>query len=143
MTIKRISKACGSPCGTVNLSHLVGGVDLENGKYILSMHDSFDFDTVQDAKAKLKRFTLGKAKANVYLIGLAGAVGIKVESSDNQDFIDLYEAVCDHLDIEHEELPRPKHRLEDLSFVRSLRNDLQVLRRNIASRLRFGRKAPN
>jgi len=143
MKIIRISARCGSPCGAVNLSQLVDGIDLENGKYVLSLRDSVLFADEETANAKHKRFTLGKAKARVHAIGGFTAVGIEVESADIQDFIDLYEAVCLHLGIEHEQLPRPKHRLDDLSFVRGLRNDFRTLRRYLANNLRFSRKVAN
>ena len=134
MKIMRISARCGSPCGTVNLSQLVEDVDLEGGKYVLSLRENVILADEETAKAKRKRFTLGKAKARVHGIGAFTAVGIEVESTDVQDFIDLYDAVCEHLGIEHEQLPRPKYRLDDLSFVRGLRNDFSSLRRYFANR---------
>ncbi len=143
MKIIRISARCGSPCGAVNLSQLVDSIDLENGKYVLSLRDNVGLADEETAKAKHKRFTLGKAKARIHGIGAFTVVGIEVESTDVQDFIDLYEAVCLHLGIEHEQLPRPKYRLDDLSFVRGLRNDLTSLRRYFANNLRFNRKTAN
>jgi hypothetical protein len=89
------------------------------------------------------RFSLGKAKAYVREGAARTFVGIQVESPNVQDFIDLYEAVCTYLEVEHKHLPRPKDRLDDMSFVSGLRNDLQALCRYIASRLRLRGKAAN
>ena len=90
MKIIRISARCGSPCGVVNLSQLVDDIVLENGKYVLSLRDTVGLADEEAAKVKHKRFTLGQAKARVHGIGARTFVGIEVESTDVQDFIDLY-----------------------------------------------------
>ncbi len=134
-----ISASSGSSCGAVNLCQLVDGIDLLDGKYILSMRERIILADEETANAKSKIFSLGKATGRVRPVGGA-VVELIVESPDTQDYIDLYDAVCSYVGIEHEHLPRPKHRLDDLSFVRGIRNDLLALRRMIASRLRFSRK---
>jgi len=143
MKIIRISARCGSPCGAVNLSQLVDGIDLENGRYVLSLRDSVVLPDNAKIEDLIKRFSLGKAKAAVEFSAATSAVNVSVESSEVQDFIDLYDAVCEHLGIESEHLPRPKQRLEDLSFIRGLRNDIAALRRYLGNRLRFNKKAIN
>ncbi len=143
MKILRISARCGSPCGTVNLSELVDNIDLENGKYVLSLRNCVALPDGTKVENLAKRFSLGRAKAAIEISAARSAVNILVESAEVQDFLDLYDAVCRHLGIEHEHLSRPKHRLDDLSFVRGLRNDLSSLRRYVASQLLFSRKVTN
>ena len=138
MKILRLAKDSGCPSGIQQqLNLLVDGVDLEEEKYILSLRDEMRVSNLpkgaktNDLGAFAKSFALSQAKALVtegtndsgYRI-----VRVTIESPNTCDFAALYQHVYRiWLGIPHEDIPLPKYRLQEPSFIRGIHNDLRDL----------------
>jgi hypothetical protein len=134
--------------GKMLLTMKLADIDLKpkGVAHILSLQDEFDVNVNYCNEVGI--YICGHAHARIERAG-GGSHGkpcrmsLRVESSDAEDFIHLTFKMYEKLGIVYSDLPRPKYRLDDLSLVRGLRNDLRSLRRYIASKLRFSRKAVN
>ncbi len=135
MKILRLSRICGSTCGTLDLwSVLNDSLPTEHlAAHVISLRDEMWVTTLprlpEDAyrKSYFKMFTLGEAKANVSeALDTPGrrVVKIAIESPNTADFVALYKSVYqDWLGIPHEVIPLPTYRLQEPSFIRGIRND--------------------
>ncbi len=148
MKILTINASTGIPHGPVVCNLLLDSVDLEGGKYILSLRDEMYLHSIPkpilEQTGVVGTFSMGRAKARVTETldnGSRRMYRIAIEGSDVSDFIDLYDAIYARIGIPFEQLPIPKRHFEDLSFVRGLRNDLRSLRQFIANRWRMLRES--
>ena len=145
MKIMRVSATCGSPCGIVNLALLVDSVNLEHGRYILSLRDGLWLTCLPQTEDgtwpnHIGTFELGQAKASIIESLDSGGrrmLKIAIEGADVADFIDLYNTIYARLGVPHEVIPTPKRRLEDISFIRGIRNDLRSFGKFLKNRWRL------
>ena len=155
MKILRLSNTCGSRCGGLDLWTVLNGtlpeeyLDRDGRRaYVISLRDETWVTTLPHGddgyrKSYFKLFTLGEAKAIVSEVLDSGGrrmVRVSIESPNSADFVSLYKSVYeDWLNIPHENIPLPKYRLQELSFVRGIRNDLRDLGQFVVNRWRRAR----
>src|SRR6056297_892238 len=116
MKILRISASCGSPCGVVSLSQLVEGIDLEDGKYLLSLRDEvFVGGGMIGALDQVCDYNAGEAKGWVRVSKKEGWVVVGVESPNARDCILVRSMIDDRLGV------RQVHLSNRPSFIQRLR----------------------
>ena len=144
MKLLLVAAASGAPAGSISLNLLTDDIVLRED-YILSLRDEIYLTCLPRKEGQAHSnhfgsFTLGKARALIVQTIDAGGhtlLKISIESSDLRDFTALHHKVySEKLGIPHEDFPRPTHRMEELSFVRGIRNDLAQLKRYLADAVR-------
>lgn len=112
----------------------------KNSEYIISLRDEVFVGHLPRSESGFrqsyyKMFTLGEAKATV-AEGPNRTLQISIESPTTSDFFSLRKIVYeDWLGIPHEVIPVPTYRMQELSFIRGIRNDLRDLCRFLKSHL--------
>ena len=146
MKILRLSQLGASPCGQLVLSSLLGGTLPQShlDGYIISLRDEHLAHLLPSPEggrpdSYTKTFVFGEAIAIITQAMDSPESGrrivkVTIESHNVSDFAAIFMHVYrDWLHIPHEEIPVPKYRLQELSFVRGIRNDLRDLRKFCAS----------
>lgn len=152
MKVMKLSKDHGIPGtygGPLQLNLMLGDIKLKHEnwpeEYILSLRDEVWVICLPrpengDRPNYTGTFELGLAKASIIQsLDTGGRLMLKIaiESADVADFIDLFNTIYIRLGVPHEVIPTPKRRLEDISFIRGVRNDLRSFGKFLKNRWRL------
>lgn len=152
MMIEKTRGNLGSYGGVVNLSLGLGSLKLsgygDGTEYILSLRDEVYVTCLPKKSVEYPDFTgsfqLGNARALIMQSldnGGRRMLKISIEGTDTTDFVDLYNTIYGRLGVPHEVIPTPNRRLDDISFVRGVRNDLRSLGKFLTNRWRLLQEA--
>ncbi|MBP9757501.1 MAG: hypothetical protein KBD06_02785 [Candidatus Pacebacteria bacterium] len=119
------------------------GLGDRNDEYVLSLRDEVWLTCLPKKGGEFPdhtgSFELGEAKALIMQSLDSGGrlmLKIAIEGANTADFVDLYNTIYARLGVRHEVIPIPRKRLDDISFVRGIRNDLRSLGKFLSCRWR-------